>query len=446
MSITITGSNVTYGPSIVTDGLIVSADVYNDAYKEDTPLTYDYSVWEEGQTGNISPFTDYGNASQNRRIIATDPWGDDNVIWKMCSGDTYDDTYPSQGGIYGDYVAVDTTKLYRMSYWENRFFNGPDETYGRYYFGCNGNNGGIGNLGSGTANTNPYFWNIAYNGLPINTWFLMVGHIHPHTNTSTAEHVDSGRWNVDGTKIGNVTTDYQFRIENTTARPRTLALYRGYDTDTVHHSLYPRFDLCDGFEPSLDDLLHGRHEQIRDNISNNRIGVNLGVFTGNTFFFNNNYKSVINFGDIEDISDSFSVSVWINSNNFSSTYTPIISRDGVTTGNFSFGFNNSGNIVIRQYNSESYTRGTCSVDTWYYVTVSVSNKVGTLYINGVQQSTTFTFTSSFNDTGDIKMANSYDSGTSYLNAYIQLPKVYNRALSNDEDIKNYNATKTRFGL
>jgi hypothetical protein len=213
------------GANIDTDGLVLYIDTINPRFNADTPLTYDYSVWATGQTGSVGVFSAY-SGNQNDRVIGTDPWGEDNVVWRSYSGLTTGYTYDSAGGIYCSSVSIDNTKLYRLSYWENRVSNGS-ATYGRYYFGCNGygSPNGVGNLTNDIPNTNPYFEYLNHNAQPINTWVLYVGHIWPHTYDSTEEHVDSGRWEVDGTKIGVINTDYRWLTGTTTARPRTLAVF-----------------------------------------------------------------------------------------------------------------------------------------------------------------------------------------------------------------------------
>ena len=302
---------VSIGPKIETGGLLTYIDSSN-VKNPTTSLTYDYTNWIVG-SGGIGNF---GNWDRVNRIIASDPWGNDQVVWNIST-----DATETSGGMYNSYKPIDPTKLYRISFWEKRVTNGT-ATAGNYYFGCNANNGGIGNMGSGTANTNPYFWSASLNGVPINLWYLVVGHIHPYTNTSYSKHVDSGRYTISQGKIGGISKDYQWRSENTTARSRTLAIYHGNTTDMTHHSLYPRFDLCDGSEPSIDDLLHGRHEQIKTKYKNKRIGVS-DSHTASMLSFNNDINDIITLEDISNLNDDFSVNCWIKFNNFTNN-TPIL--------------------------------------------------------------------------------------------------------------------------
>lgn len=219
-----------------------------------TALHMDYTIWEDGQTGSIGDFSTY--SSNNERVIDVDPWGKQTVVWQGIStnGST------TGTGIYYNPKPVDNTKLYRMTWWEKRVTNG-DATYGRYYAGLNayGTTSGVWNLTSDTYNTNPYFWSTSHLGLPVGEWFLVVGHIWPHTYTAGVTHQDSGRYFTDGTKIGSINTDYRWAPDTITGRSRTLMIYQPASTidPVIHQTCYPRMDIIDGTEPSLDDLIAG---------------------------------------------------------------------------------------------------------------------------------------------------------------------------------------------
>jgi hypothetical protein len=218
------------------------------------PLIMNYRLWKDGQSGRIGNFGP--SSSGNRRVIAKDPWGRNVVVWE--SGESGDATYPAAGGIYHDPINIDNTKLYRMSWWEKRVTNAAG-TYGNYYAGLNGygTTNGVINLSNGAYNTNPYFWYQAYNhvDLRVGEWFLVVGHVFPHNHSGTTLHPDSGRYTING-RIGNTFSDYKWAPQTTLARSRTLAIYRGNHPDMVHYTVYPRMDVVDGSEPSIQDLLN----------------------------------------------------------------------------------------------------------------------------------------------------------------------------------------------
>jgi len=239
-----------YGATLTTDrkGQLNKAYKFNDNLET---LNMNYRVWKDGQTGAIGNFSTYGTV--NSRILADDPWGRKVVIWR--SGQT--------GGIYHSAQAIDNTKLYRMSWWEKRVTNAA-ATYSRYYAGLNGygtTNGVYYRSDGTTLTTNPYFYSSSAvptaSQVPVGTWILVVGHVWPAGSGAGDMHVDSGRWNLDGSKLGNNTRDYIWDVSTTTGRSRTLAVYTGDDPDIVHYTVYPRLDVVDGTEPSLQDLLDG---------------------------------------------------------------------------------------------------------------------------------------------------------------------------------------------
>ena len=215
-----------------------------------SPLLYDYTVWEDGQSGSIGDLNTY--SSNNRRAIGVDPWGREAVVWEGFS----EDGSSNGSGIYGAPKPIDNTKLYRMSFWEKRVTNNAGASP-RYYFGCNGYGSvdGVANIATGIATTNPYFFNST--SIPVDEWFLVVGHIFPKDYAGTSMHNDSGVYTINGGKIFQNNLEFKWLEETTTARSRTLSIYTPTIGGVIHHSLYPRFDLCDGTEPTIAELLAG---------------------------------------------------------------------------------------------------------------------------------------------------------------------------------------------
>jgi hypothetical protein len=91
------------------------------------------------------------------------------------------------------------------------------------------------------------------------------------------------------------------------------------------------------------------------------------------------------------------------------------------------------------------------INQWYYVGCTRNGNEFKLYINGLLDSTSVK-SISFNDNNKYELGT--DSGVnannnlrnSYLNGNISSVQIYNRALSAQEVLQNYNATKGRFGL
>jgi hypothetical protein len=86
----------------------------------------------------------------------------------------------------------------------------------------------------------------------------------------------------------------------------------------------------------------------------------------------------------------------------------------------------------------------CETGTNYILGIVHTGTTTLLYVNGVLNSTILDRTSYFNNIG---IGNPFilTNGT-YFNGNIYQTLIYNRALSAQEVLQNYNATKTRFGL
>jgi hypothetical protein len=91
--------------------------------------------------------------------------------------------------------------------------------------------------------------------------------------------------------------------------------------------------------------------------------------------------------------------------------------------------------------------GGVAVNNWYHITYTYNQSTVISYINGIQ-STTSNYSQNFNSTGTTPYIG-WDStlgNPDYWPGNISNINLYNRALSAQEILQNYNATKTRFGL
>jgi len=186
------------GPNIVKRGLVFHLDAAN---KRSIEFPYNYTIWKNGQTGAVGEFSTF--STNNERVTATDPFGNNIVVWKSSNsnnGIEGDGAIVYGGGIYHNRHPIDNTKMYRMSFWEKRVSNSQNGGYCRYYFGMNGYesktssessaaSGVFNRYNSDNLNKNPYFWNSVDigaktppvstedNQLPLGVWTLIVGHI-----------------------------------------------------------------------------------------------------------------------------------------------------------------------------------------------------------------------------------------------------------------------------
>jgi hypothetical protein len=250
------------GPNKTRDGLILTMDARNfKSYRRDYNIMSD-ADWVVGGSTSLGDMYSYSN--QNRIIMATNPWGDEVEVWEAYS---VQDSL-NGGGIYGRTVNVDNTKMYRMSWWEKRVTNST-ATEGRWYAGLNAYgsvDGVLSRVSGGSPDTNPYFWYSQLpttNSLPEGQWCLVVAHVWSDGSGVGSNHEDSGIYSLTD-RIGNIITDYVMIPETTTMRSRTLSLYRPNADGVIHHSVYPRFDLCDGTEPTIDELLNAKTKRWKD--------------------------------------------------------------------------------------------------------------------------------------------------------------------------------------
>ena len=183
------------------------------------------------------------------------------------------------------------------------------------------------------------------------------------------------------------------------------------------------------------------------------ISTNDGDLNG-TYQHNDNKKSIvfdgsndyIDCGSVVNLGNTFTVKVITKVDSFSSTWNPLIFRDGNTNNNFGLRFDDSGYIEFRQYAGTELRQGPYSHSTWYDICVTVNNLVAKLYVNGQQVGSSHTFSNNFSDTGNIRLGiYSYSSG-SYYDGNIAQALVYNKALSATEVKQNFNALRDRYGI
>ena len=207
-----------------------------------------YSQWQEG-TGSTGNFSHIGQISENLRRKAGDPWGKNTIIWNTLPDSTSND----DGGWNYTPISIDRTKMYRYSVWVRR----NNTNNGTFYHGCNGygtTNGVIGRS-DGAINTNPYFY-ITSNAIRVNTWTLVVGHIWPAGSGTGSNHPNSGVYYLGEGRVFGITQDYVWHASSTTGRGRS---YLYYTTSTAQRQrfAYPTFEICDGSEAPIEDLITG---------------------------------------------------------------------------------------------------------------------------------------------------------------------------------------------
>ncbi|WKZ25203.1 MAG: LamG domain-containing protein [Patescibacteria group bacterium] len=110
----------------------------------------------------------------------------------------------------------------------------------------------------------------------------------------------------------------------------------------------------------------------------------------------------------------------------------------------------SGRIALDFWSVRYRATTALSPQTWYHLafvknngTISSTTK---LYVNGQEVSGALEGTDSIPDIIDSPLIMGRLDSTRWFNGNISQVQIYNRALSAEEVLQNYNATKARFGL
>ncbi len=260
----LTDENIVYASENELTRVIDSQIEWNDAWGMDgiesdgdnieletADLVIDPSVWTVG-TGSAPDFNQNGTTAENYRILANNPFGEESVIWEARPDSVSD----ADGGWNTSSFSVDTTKMYRFSVWVQR----PVKGNGHFYFGTRGYGSVNGLLiRSSGANTTNYYFTVNSNWTEwgdTSSWYLAVGHIWPVGSGTGSNKAESGIYNTSGSIIYTADlTDFVWRPETTTSNHRSY-LYYSTDTSTRQRWAYPRVDIIDGNEPSIQELLN----------------------------------------------------------------------------------------------------------------------------------------------------------------------------------------------
>lgn len=222
---------------------------------DDNLLTY--ADWTSGSTSNPA-FAYATPVGAHYEVFTgdTDPFGDERIVWEMTvlsgvsgSGrNGWSNQTPMP-------VDINPNNKYRISYWQNlKYTSGSTLHLHRVTCNAGASITGLTLLSSGVYATTcnlSYIADYTY----VDEWVLCVGHIFPHTWTGTTSDAESGLYS-GGTKILSG-TDWKFVP---TATQLFTRAYMPYGTDnplTRAQFIYPRIDLVDGTEPSLNTLLTG---------------------------------------------------------------------------------------------------------------------------------------------------------------------------------------------
>jgi RHS repeat-associated protein len=201
--------------------------------------------WSIG-SGGVPGFIQNGKTSENIRIDGLNPFGKTSRLWR-CVNDASSD---ADGGWGTAGITIDKTKSYLYAVWVKRTGGQSGTTYH-----------GTQNVVtlSGEVDTNPYFW---YGNLPqLDTWYLMVGLIHPSDYTGGNSGI-SGVYDINGVRVpiasGQGLACNEFKWSNTTTDSYFRSyLYYSTDINVSQYFYNPILQKIDGNQFNISGLLKG---------------------------------------------------------------------------------------------------------------------------------------------------------------------------------------------
>lgn len=433
-----------YNSSVATSNITYAIDagnfMSNPLKGQRSQFLYDYTTWNLGST-SATGFSRNGSSTENIIETNTDPFGNTGIVWASRNNDT---TSNADGGWNGSSFAIRNTEYYRFSVWISR----PTVGNGYSYLGLTGYNSGGSNVGvltrsGGSNTTNPYFTVPNYTFFTAGDWYLLVGHVHPAGSGTGGTHSDTGIYNTSGTKV-STPGDFVWRDDNARARHRTY-LYYSTDPNTVQLWAYPRVDLVDGTEPTIDELISNAPNKLYDLkdrtvqmlTKNCRLEKNYVEFGGQ------NGAEISLDTTITPGNGAWTVNIWANADSLSNYNILSNNSGGPVTSAFGFHGNK---IMYYHYNgswTSTYGNTTLSTGTWYMLTfVNYSNSTMKMYVNGHPDSSVFSSTTS---NGGPVNAIGRNWGSSGFDGKISSLYIYDTSLTDAQVLARFNESKGNFG-
>jgi hypothetical protein len=95
-------------------------------------------------------------------------------------------------------------------------------------------------------------------------------------------------------------------------------------------------------------------------------------------------------------------------------------------------------------NNTNHKSPRITVNTWYFISTIVNGSTSRMFLNGIEVGSSTSYTPQ--DTNLTFQLGIGIYSSEDWNGNLSNTQIYNRALSADEVLQNYNATKSRFGL
>jgi hypothetical protein len=191
---------------------------------------------------------------------------------------------------------------------------------------------------------------------------------------------------------------------------------------------------------------------LSSNINNGTL-VNTPAYSSNTggsIIFNGTNNTTTFTATINSIGmyqNSFTNEFWFNPSSI--TQGALLAADGSSVAGGQYAVILRFNIIFISYYGEDQGVSLPSTNIWYHFlnTYNYTTKSSRMYVNGILSST---LTRTVDLGPSIQNSNLklglYGFGGSYFSGSLASVKIYNRDLTQQEVLQNYNATKTRFNL
>lgn len=445
---------IAYNTNMARNGLVLCLDTANTkCAKGRSKNILSWNDWVAGTTGGVTSTVGpsyYSNGDGNSRVSDTNPFGATDVVWDVSNQDATSD---ADGGWEGQTFAIDPNKMYRFSTWVRRKTIGN----GSFYLGPHSNwaataGGYILNRSNGAENQNPYFVAQTWWG-NANDWYLVIGHVWPAGSGTGSPHPDSGVYTTAGVKLFS-SVNFTWASTNTTSFLRSY-LYYSTDTSTNQQWYHPRVEICDGNEPTLAELLgdvgnklydltgNGNHSTISNNP--NFVSTNGGVLDLDG---TNDYGSSTSTATT-DLTGTATCECWFKIDGIPNDWVRVFGKGDSSNRTYGLWYNyNSSVFLYQRYGTSgvSVSHSTAlSTGVWYHM-VGVSEGVNhRMYLNGVEVGSATNGSSTFYSSTEGYRVGAATYHT-YHNGPIQVVRLYNVALTEEQIVQNYRSLRGRFGI
>jgi len=142
-----------------------------------------------------------------------------------------------------------------------------------------------------------------------------------------------------------------------------------------------------------------------------------------------------------------SAEIWFNLSATVNDWVRVIGKGDSSNRTFGFWYNTFDSVFLYQrYGASSIVSAVYNIsiqtNTWYHVIVTSNGSTHKLYLNGVDVQTQTGSGPFYSSSSTLKVG--YGEIHTYHNGRIGLYRIYNRALTAQEVLQNYNATKMRY--